>query len=137
MPEKVVDGVIKGTTIAVSSGLWRQFLMSEKSFRYESHEHGGYTASRQNDYWYASRKHQGKLFRKYIGTTEQLNIELLDAAAIALEEMIVENPVQVIKQVHEVKPKELSEIKNELQRLQKENAFIQQRLNIIEGKLAA
>lgn len=97
MPLVVKDGKVVDTGAVIGSEQWREFLEGSASFRYETEKDGGYTATKQGDYWYASRKSQGKLYRKYVGTTSELNSERLDAAAIALSEMISqsvkENPV--------------------------------------------
>ncbi len=94
MPSLVKDGKVVDTGVVIGSEAWREFLEGNSSFRYETADHGGYTATKQNDYWYASRKSQGKLYRKYIGTTGELNINQLDAAAIALVEMIGQSPIK-------------------------------------------
>ena len=77
MPLIVRDGKFIDTGVLIGVQGWREFLKGNSSFRYETADYGGYTATKQNDYWDASRRHQGKLYRKYIGTTRELNINQL------------------------------------------------------------
>ena len=130
MPLVVRDGKVVETGVLIGSEVWRDFLESNSSFRYETASHGGYTATKQNDYWYASRKSQGKLYRKYIGTTSELNINQLDAAAIALVEMIGQSTV---KEKTAVKPANLTAIDN--QRLQKKVEYLTQEVERLKTGL--
>lgn len=146
MPLVVKDGKIIDTGVVIGSEDWLDFLQTHSSFRYETASNGGYTATKQNDYWYASRKHQGKLHRKYIGTTSELNINQLDAAAIALVEMIGQSPVkekptrapvegnneQLQKKV-EYLTDEVERLKSKLQRIDQ----LESELAQLRGKLTA
>lgn len=130
MPLVVKDGRVVETGVVIGSEGWRDFTESNSSFRYETATHGGYTATKQNDYWYASRKHQGKLYRKYIGTTSELNINQLDAAAIALVEMIGQ---AAVKEKAAVKPASLAN--NDNQRLQKAVEYLTQEVERLKTGL--
>jgi cell division protein FtsB len=115
MPLVVRDGKVLETGVLIGSEGWVSFLQGSSSFRYETASHGGYTATKQYDYWYASRKYQGRLYRKYIGTTAELNVNQLDAAAITLAEMIEQSTV---KERTAVKPASLA-ASDDNQQLQK------------------
>lgn len=132
MPLVVKDGKVIETGVVIGSEAWRDFLMANPSFRYETVSHGGYTATKQNDYWYASRKHQGKLYRKYIGTTNELNINQLDAAATALVEMIEQAAVK--EKAAAVKP--TSHTRNDDQRLQKTVEYLTQEVEQLKAEVA-
>lgn len=134
MPLVVKDGKVVDTGVIVGSLGWQEFLKGNSSFRYETASHGGYTATKQNDYWYASRKYQGKLYRKYIGTTSELNINQLDAAAIALVEMI-EQPTVKEKAVA-VKPASLA-ASSENQELKKAVEYLTQEIIELKAKIEA
>ena len=131
MPLVVKDGKVVETGVIIGSEAWRDFLESNPSFRYETASHGGYTATKQNDYWYASRKYQGKLYRKYIGTTSELNVDRLDVAAIALAEMIEQSTVT---ERTAVKPASLAASDNN-QRLQKKVEHLTQEVERLKTGL--
>ncbi len=146
MPSLVKDGKVADTGAVIGSEAWREFLEGNSSFRYETASHGGYTATKQNDYWYASRKSQGKLYRKYIGTTSELNVNQLDAAAIALVEMIGRSPVrekpasQSVEGSNEQLHKKVEYLTDEVERLKTGLQEIEQlkaELAELRGKLAA
>ncbi len=146
MPLLVKDGKVVDTGVAIGSIAWKEFLAGNPSFRYETASHGGYTATKQNDYWYASRKYQGKLYRKYIGTTGELNINQLDAAAQALVEMIEQSPVkekpasQSVEGSNEQLQKKVEYLTDEVERLKTGLQEIEQlkaELAELRGKLAA
>lgn len=134
MPLVVKDGKVLETGVLIGSEAWRDFLEGSSSFRYESASHGGYTATKQNDYWYASRKHQGKLYRKYIGTTSELNINQLDAAATALVEMIEQAAVK--EKAAAVKPGSLA-ASDDNQQLQKKVESLTQEMEQLKAEVAA
>lgn len=131
MPLVVKDGKILETGVLIGSEAWRDFLEGSSSFRYETASHGGYTATKQNDYWYASRKYQGKLYRKYVGTTVELNINQLDVAAIALVEMIEQSTV---KEKTAVKPASLA-ASDDNHRLQKKVEYLTQEVERLKTRL--
>lgn len=133
MPLVVKDGKVVDTGVTVGSLGWQEFLEGNSSFRYETASHGGYTATKQNDYWYASRKYQGKLYRKYIGTTSELNVDRLDAAAIALVEMIGQ---PAVKEKAAVKPASLA-ASSENQELKKAVEYLTQEIIELKAKIEA
>lgn len=65
--------------VEVGSKLWFYWLdqPETKSFRFNDEE--GYTARKEtaNGYWYAYRKVEGKLHKRYIGVSEALTVERL------------------------------------------------------------
>ncbi|HLO50914.1 MAG TPA: hypothetical protein VK211_21035 [Kamptonema sp.] len=78
----VIQGTIElpsGKTVEVGSKLWREWLEhpETKSFRVDDGE--GYTARKETakGYWYAYRKVEGKLHKRYIGVSEALTLERL------------------------------------------------------------
>ncbi|BAY66909.1 hypothetical protein NIES22_70530 (plasmid) [Calothrix brevissima NIES-22] len=133
MPLVVRDGKVVDTGAIIGSPAWESFLRENSSFRYETANHGGYTATKQNDYWYASRKHQGKLHRKYIGTTSELNINQLDAAAIALSKMAEQAPAKDKKQA----VVNNHELQKQVTYLTEQVAALKEELADLRGKLAA
>jgi hypothetical protein len=78
----VICGTIElpsGKTVEVGSKLWYGWLEhpETKSFRVNDGE--GYTARKETakGYWYAYRKVEGKLHKRYIGVSEALTVERL------------------------------------------------------------
>ncbi|HEU5384093.1 MAG TPA: LuxR C-terminal-related transcriptional regulator [Ktedonobacteraceae bacterium] len=78
--------------IAVGSAAWFEWLERESStlFAFRAPE-GGYTARREGSgsgrggwYWKAYRKHQGRLYRAYMGKAEDLTLERLGKIAQTL-----------------------------------------------------
>ncbi len=88
MTFSVVQGILEleqGNMIEVGSIRWVAWLTNNKSFRYESNEYAPYTARKEkNDYWYGYRKVSGKLHKRYIGRSVEVNAERLEVAAEAL-----------------------------------------------------
>ena len=90
--------------IAVGSAAWFEWLERESSTLFAFHApEGGYTARREGSgsgrggwYWKAYRKHQGRLYRAYMGKAEDLTLERLRkiaqtlSARIASEERAIE-----------------------------------------------
>src|SRR5437763_5100035 len=85
-----LDGV--GEQIApvvVGSGAWYTWLADQQiqSFSYRN-PLGSFTARRERKrhgwYWYAYRKRAGRLRKAYLGKTEELTLERLNAVALAL-----------------------------------------------------
>ena len=75
--------------IDISSKRWHQWLQDHTSFYYQN-VLGSFTARRERrrngDYWYAYRRHQGKLYKSYLGRAEELTREHLRDIALALGE---------------------------------------------------
>jgi hypothetical protein len=132
MPLVVRDGKVLETGVLIGSEAWRDFLEGSSSFRYETAPHGGYTATKQYDYWYASRKYQGRLYRKYIGTTAELNVNQLDAAAITLAGMIEQSTV---KERTFIKPANLA-ASDDNQQLQKNVESLTQQMEQLKAEVA-
>src|SRR5260370_14420341 len=82
--------------IAVGSAAWFEWLERESSTLFAFHApEGGYTARREGSgsgrggwYWKAYRKHQGRLYRAYMGKAEDLMLERLRKIAQALSARI-------------------------------------------------
>src|SRR5260370_27202197 len=90
--------------IAVGSAAWFEWVGRESSTLFAFHvPEGGYTARKEGSgsgrggwYWKAYRKHQGRLYRAYMGKAEDLTLERLRkiaqtlSARIASEERAIE-----------------------------------------------
>src|SRR5919202_3240542 len=76
-------------TIVVGSDAWWRWLADEHTttFRF-SDGAGSFTARRElvkgSSYWYAYRKHAGRLRKAYLGKTPELTHERLSAVAVLL-----------------------------------------------------
>jgi predicted ATPase/DNA-binding CsgD family transcriptional regulator len=75
--------------IVVGSSAWYNWLAAEsnQSFAFKNHL-GKFTARRERKhqgwYWYAYRKREGKLRKAYLGKTEEMTLERLNAVAVVL-----------------------------------------------------
>ncbi len=75
--------------IVVGSRAWYNWLTAEsnQSFAFKNHL-GRFTARRERKhqgwYWYAYRKREGKLRKAYLGKTEEMTLERLNAVAVVL-----------------------------------------------------
>ncbi len=72
-------------TFAPESPEWYTWLGEIPSFRFKS-KRGKYTARKEQraqggDYWIAYVKHSGKLYKKYLGSTDKLIIPRLEEVA--------------------------------------------------------
>ena len=83
------DGLLTlpdGSTIALDSPEWHQWLANNRSFRFETN-HGAYTYTARKDaiksgsYWYAYRKIKGQLHKRYLNNSNHLNQKRLDEVA--------------------------------------------------------
>jgi predicted ATPase/DNA-binding CsgD family transcriptional regulator len=70
---------------------WYAWLCSASTFRFQC-EYGTFTARKEHagsrrggQYWKAYRKRRGKLYRAYLGKSEELTLERLTTAALALD----------------------------------------------------
>jgi predicted ATPase/DNA-binding CsgD family transcriptional regulator len=83
--------------IVVGSAAWLEWLTSPEvtSFRYE-HAAGGFTARRERrkggEYWYAYRKHAGRLHKAYLGVSGELDLERLNRTALRLAQRSAGQP---------------------------------------------
>jgi len=90
----VLSGVVytndEHTGIRVESPAWWSWLVDQERFYYQAD--GSFTARqekrRNGMFWYAYRKHQGKLYKVYLGTSEQLSGERLVQGANQLADKI-------------------------------------------------
>src|SRR5437588_327912 len=69
---------------------WYAWLSTASTFTFHS-EHGTFTARKElagsrrgGEYWKAYRRRQGKLYRAYLGKSEELTLEQLQSVAIVL-----------------------------------------------------
>ncbi len=73
--------------IAVGSSLWFEWLATAKKFSFK-YPNGGFMAQcelrRNKSYWYAYRRRDGKLFKVYLGKTEELTFERLQQTNMEL-----------------------------------------------------
>jgi LuxR family maltose regulon positive regulatory protein len=74
--------------IPVGSPAWYAWLANATSFTFRS-AHGTFTAHKEHRsptqaYWKAYRRHQGRLHRVYLGTSHELSLDRLNAAASQL-----------------------------------------------------
>ncbi len=82
MGAPLVREIVVGTNIEIGSAAWIEWLKKVKSFRFESAA-GSFTAIKKgeaNKHWYADRRKRGKLYTRYLGLAE--NIDLEKCAAI-------------------------------------------------------
>lgn len=76
--------------VLVGSAAWYIWLADQQnlSFSFRNDAAGTFTARREQQrqgwYWYAYRKYEGKLLKTYLGKSETLTIEHLNAAAAVL-----------------------------------------------------
>jgi LuxR family maltose regulon positive regulatory protein len=92
-PEKPIvrNNLLKfgNTTLPVGSVEWHDWVSANKKFRFESAE-GAFSARREsrgnNTYWYAYRRKGGKLFKTYLGKSNDLIDEVLEEANHTLTE---------------------------------------------------
>ncbi|MEG4521147.1 hypothetical protein [Microcoleus sp. AT9b-C5] len=88
MTFSVVQGILDpgvGNMIQIDTNHWFNWLTENKSFRYESRHHAPFTARKEKtDYWYGYRKVAGKLHKRYIGKSLELNSAKLEEIAEAL-----------------------------------------------------
>jgi hypothetical protein len=80
------NDVFTGTL--VGSPRWFTWLSTGPTFYYET-RHASFTACRERRrrgyYWYAFRKGNGKLYKRYLGRDIELTAERLSSVAQALE----------------------------------------------------
>src|SRR5713226_7237295 len=76
--------------LQVDTSDWYAWLRTASTFTFHS-EHGTFTARkdragsrRGGEYWKAYRRRQGKLYRAYLGKSEELTLEQLQSVAIVL-----------------------------------------------------
>ena len=138
-PCSVTAGILEnesGYTIPLDSPQWQEWLNNAQSFRYcPTSDNAAYTARREKLYWYAYRKQQGKLHKRYLGKAEELTLERLEHIAELLN---------TTEQLRPTQPKEVTETeeevtqyvtREELQLLHIEIAALRKEMRIVlEGK---
>jgi HAMP domain-containing protein len=135
----VADGVLsEGETsilIDVDTQRWQQWLEGVQSFRYVPSKEAPYTARKEKskkadgDYWYAYRKVQGKLHKRYIGRSSDLTLDRLEEVASLLS--VPAEPrakPEVTEQVSVTQSDEVTRLQNEVERLQNDNQQLQNEL---------
>lgn len=155
MPKNQIPAVLEGTvelesgsTINIGSPLWWDWLQKTTSFRFvPSSEAAPFTARKEKDtkgeiyYWYAYRKHLGKLYKRYIGRLEDLSIVRLEEVAQELNDLSPPTQTKVkekkspTKTVKVSKPalsqgEEIAQLKQQVMELHKQ-------LELVLGKLPA
>ena len=75
------------SSIPVGSTEWYAWLSRNSRFSFHG-TNGHFTAQsevrRNRTYWYAYRRRNGKLFKLYLGKSEELNLERMEQASLAL-----------------------------------------------------
>jgi predicted ATPase/DNA-binding CsgD family transcriptional regulator len=91
--------------IVVDSMGWYAWLQTASTFTFRS-EHGSFTARKERAgnrrgtaYWRAYRTWQGKLYRVYLGRSEELTLERLNAVATVLSSPHAESDAHNTKEV--------------------------------------
>src|SRR2546429_2260428 len=79
----------KPSSIQVGSDTWYAWLANAQNMSFSfKNDLGTFTARRERQrngwYWYAYRRSKGKLHKVYLGRTEELTLERLKVAAVAL-----------------------------------------------------
>src|SRR5260221_1609 len=76
--------------LLVDTSDWYAWLMTASTFTFQS-EHGTFTARKEpagsrrgGEYWKAYRRRHGKLYRVYLGKSEELTLEQLQSMAVVL-----------------------------------------------------
>ena len=90
---KVESGFLYSDEVSfpLDTALWREWLGSKTAFYFQS-PRGTFTARRElrsgSWYWYAYRKHQGKLFKRYLGKSDELTAGRLAEVAELLDSRV-------------------------------------------------
>jgi LuxR family maltose regulon positive regulatory protein len=83
--------IIDGQEISVGSVEWYHWLEKQSAFAFEA-SGGTFTARREqrsgNEYWYAYRKHDGKLHKLYLGRGANLTFDRLNETASHMAALI-------------------------------------------------
>jgi hypothetical protein len=76
--------------LLVDTSDWYTWLSTASTFTFHS-EHGTFTARKERagsrrggEYWKAYRRRHGKLYRAYLGKSEELTLEQLKSVAVVL-----------------------------------------------------
>src|SRR5947209_8248276 len=76
--------------VLVDTADWYAWLPTASTFTFHS-EHGTFTARKERagsrrggEYWKAYRRRHGKLYRAYLGKSEELTLEQLQSVAVVL-----------------------------------------------------
>src|SRR5437868_6602082 len=76
--------------LLVDTSEWYAWLRTASTFTFHS-EHGTFTARKERsgsrrggEYWKAYRRRHGKLYRVYLGKSEELTLEQLKSVAVVL-----------------------------------------------------
>lgn len=76
--------------ISLSDRYWLMWLEDATSFYYE-HETGGFSARKQQHrhefFWYAYKRINGKLYKRYLGTKQALTKDRLEAMAVTFSQV--------------------------------------------------
>lgn len=81
---RVIDNELKDSgypaAIVVGTPFWFEWLESHESFNFENTD-GKFTAVKTRGYWTAHRRVKGKLYRHYLGASQDLKLNKLCEAA--------------------------------------------------------
>ncbi|MEG4627925.1 hypothetical protein Q5691_27025 [Microcoleus sp. w1-18aA5] len=84
MTFSVVQGILEpeyGSMIQIDTKCWFTWLTENDSFRYESNNHPSFRARKEKKYWYGYRKVDGKLYKRYIGISNEVTQDRLEQTA--------------------------------------------------------
>ncbi|MEG4121878.1 hypothetical protein QUA43_30975 [Microcoleus sp. N9_B4] len=84
MTFSVVQGILEpeyGNMIQIDTKCWFIWLTENDSFRYESNNHPSFRARKEKKYWYGYRKIDGKLYKRYIGVSNEVTQDRLEQTA--------------------------------------------------------
>lgn len=146
MIASVIQGILEpehGSRIEVDSPRWFAWLAENKSFRYESNSSAPFTVRKEkSDYWYGYRKIAGKLHKRYIGRTAEINAERLEAIGEGLSSPSRPQLPKVTEKVTEEVAEKVTEAVTQEATQVTENriAALEARLQLVEellGKLQA
>ncbi len=79
--------IVGASLIQVGSTEWQDWLLHNNKFAYQGnagHFYAQAEVRRQKKFWYAYRRRDGKLYKYYLGKTEELTIERLERAGLSL-----------------------------------------------------
>lgn len=141
-----------GKTISLNNHKFIQWLSNPKnrSFRFIAGFNGekSFTARKETskkgegDYWYAYRRVEGKLHKRYIGKPEDVTLERLKEVALALESppeprKKAAKTDEVTQNISVTNAIEISRLQAEIARLQNELGDTQNQLEVALGECSA
>lgn len=96
MTFSVVQGILEpeyGSMIQIDTKCWFAWLTENDSFRYESNNHPSFRARKEKKYWYGYRRVDGKLYKRYIGVSNEVTQDRLEQTAEEFVEISTPNKI--------------------------------------------